>query len=372
MKPFWHPLSALYVADLRVFATPALIRMLLGGESSATLLYAGDRMVRPTQPARPLRVERCGSAEPRPGDAVVAAVDGIPDLLRVVRREGNGRLRLQGDCDPFGRTIVARDAVLARAGLPPRRVGQCGRLLRRLLLDLEEARRHGPDGADDPASSVREKYDGQAPFYAAGEAQTVDQALLERLRRRVPPPGPLLVVGSGSGAECFLLARAGYRVRGVDFAPRMLEQARRGAAERGLEIEFVRADILGHREAPGSLGGVLFTADVFSFLPDPAGRRRLLRGLARWLTPAGALFLSARRVERNYERAILTVQWRARAGRAWGDSHTRYLTPDGSLRRSYVHYFPSRRLNAELREAGFAVEGWTRGRVELSLAPGRA
>lgn len=374
MRPFWHPLSALYIADLRVYATPDLIRMMLRGEESAALLYRGDRMGPPETGADPLRVEPCRIDSLEAGDLVVASVAGIPDLLRVVRHGADGRLDLQGDCDPGGRVTVEGQAILARACLPSRRVSQAQRVARRLRLDLREARRQASDGAadDDPASSVLRKYDTQASFYAAGAEQQVDEPLLARLRRRVPPPGRFLVIGSGSGGECFSLARAGYQVLGVDFAPRMVERARRGAQERGLEIEFLEADIRTHREEPRSLAGALFTYDVFSFLPDAAGREALLRELAGWLGPEGVLFLSARRVRGNYQRAILTLQWGLRPGRAWGNSHTRYLTPDGSLRRSFVHYFSSRRLRSEARAAGFLLNGWTGGHVELSLAPGRA
>jgi hypothetical protein len=80
-------------------------------------------------------------------------------------------------------------------------------------------------------------------------------------------------------------------------------------------------------------------------------------------------------VRRGYERFILTLQWLRGAGRpggSWGDSHTRYLAPDGSLRRSYVHYFTPRRLRGEARQAGLRLDHWTGGHVELRRGEMRA
>ena len=36
-----------------------------------------------------------------------------------------------------------------------------------------------------------------------------------------------------------------------------------------------------------------------------------------------------------------------------GDSHTRWIASDGTLRRSYVHVFPERALASEIAEGGF-------------------
>jgi ubiquinone/menaquinone biosynthesis C-methylase UbiE len=51
-----------------------------------------------------------------------------------------------------------------------------------------------------------------------------------------------LDAGCGTGFLGFELAARGYRVTGVDFAPAMLAEARRKAAERGVSIRFEEAD----------------------------------------------------------------------------------------------------------------------------------
>jgi SAM-dependent methyltransferase len=56
--------------------------------------------------------------------------------------------------------------------------------------------------------------------------------------------GPLDVLdaGCGTGFLAFELAARGHRATGVDFAPAMVAEARRKAAERGLDVRFEEGD----------------------------------------------------------------------------------------------------------------------------------
>src|SRR5215472_14749299 len=60
----------------------------------------------------------------------------------------------------------------------------------------------------------------------------------------IPQRGPLdaLDVGCGTGFLCLELAARGHRVTGIDFAPAMLAEARRKAAQSGAAIRFEEAD----------------------------------------------------------------------------------------------------------------------------------
>jgi len=116
--------------------------------------------------------------------------------------------------------------------------------------------------------------------------------------------------------------------------------------------------------APASLGAVLFTYDVYSFIPRRRDRVRLLRRMRSWLRPDGVVFLSARRVSSIQSRSILALQWFAlqRTVEAeWGDSHTRWIANDGSLRRSFVHVFTTAGLRTEAEQAGFRPARWVEG-----------
>jgi 2-polyprenyl-3-methyl-5-hydroxy-6-metoxy-1,4-benzoquinol methylase len=240
----------------------------------------------------------------------------------------------------------------------------------RLRIDIAEAWREsaGEPGNQEPTESVKHKYDSQAPYYSASAHDAIEPLLLDRILTNVERGGQVLVVGSGVGTECCALHEAGYRVHGIDFSPAMVESARKIAQDRKLDIDFTQGDIRSHREPAGSLVSILFTYDVYSFLPFAAERIELLRRMTGWLAPGATLFLSARLVRRAYIRALLTIQW-MRAGSlkttAWGGSHTRYLTSDGVLHRSFVQYFTLKRLQREVRAAGLAASAFHGGHFEL-------
>jgi len=371
--PFWHPLSTLLLPEPPLFATPAVLRMMLGPGAPLDLLYAGDRMWPAVRHGVIVKVRRLAAGEPRRGDVVVALIAGGPDLLRVAAVEEGGRYRLIGDADPGEGHEVARDSLLARAELPPRPAPRRVRSVRRIGLDLAEAWgdqarwRHGT-----AAKSVQTKYELQASFYAHLAAAQLPPAVMQAIEERgTSGARRTLVVGSGAGHECFALARAGLEVRGVDFSRAMVEQARQAASGQGLAVEFVHADVRDHVEPRASLDAIVFTYDVYSFLPAATDRPALLRKMAGWLRPQGVIYLSSRAVGRRYQRLILTLQW-LRAGdprSTWGASHTRYVAPDGALRRSFVHYFGARQLHDEIVQAGLRPGRCLGGHLELTPAP---
>jgi SAM-dependent methyltransferase len=282
----------------------------------------------------------------------------------VESRDGS-RWKLRGDSAPAESFLVTQEEVLGRVEMPRLACSRVRRAARRYFLDLREAivgEARPPEG--DTSETVRLEYESQAPFYAAERIPEIDPALLEWMRRRLPADGPVLVAGSGTGRECMALARTGREVTGVDFSAEMVRKAEELAGEEGLRIRYLCEDLRSHREQAGSLAGILFTYDVYSFLPRREDRIRLLERMRNWLAPGGALFLSARRVTCLYDRLLLSAQWLVkgrRAGRVWGDTHTRYIGPDGVLHRSFVHAFTERGLRREAREAGLREEEWREG-----------
>jgi SAM-dependent methyltransferase len=371
VTPLWHPLSALLIPGLPAFAAPGVLGLMLRSQGRVELVYAGDRMWPTVRHGERVVVE-AAEGDLRPGMVVVAECSGVLDLLRLRRIDAGGSLVLGGDADTGKPERVSRAEVRGRTRLPRRRPGAIQRAALRLGIELREAAGGlGREPRGDPAETVREKYELQAPFYATAAGEEIEEALLGRLEASVPRPGHVLVAGSGSGKECFALAAAGWRVTGVDFSARMVELAGQETRRRGLDICFRLGDLRRHSEPPASLAGVVFTYDVYSFIPEAADRIELLRRIAGWLAPGGAVFVSARRVGRPYVRAMLTLEWllaRARGrGRPWGSSHTRYLTPDGRLERSFVQVFTEHRLRREVERAGFVVLDWQGGHARLRL-----
>ncbi len=100
----------------------------------------------------------------------------------------------------------------------------------------------------------------------------------------------VLDVGCGAGTNSLFLARAGYRVSGVDLAPLAIEAARRRAHRLGLRVDFRAEDALRmpYRERTF---GALVDVGCFHTLPIPL-RTAYSRELGRVLRPRGSYLLS--------------------------------------------------------------------------------
>jgi 2-polyprenyl-3-methyl-5-hydroxy-6-metoxy-1,4-benzoquinol methylase len=368
VTPFWHPLSAVLLEDPRAVAAPTLLRLLARGRAAIEVTYAGDRMWPAIAHGAKVAVAPGGDRRIARGDVVLAWPDGIADLLRVEAVRGE-KIVLAGDAAPGERQEVGRDAVFGRVATDGPAVPAALRVARRLALDLREAAQEDVDASQDRSDTVKEKYETQAPSYERLDGPVWDPRLSLRVRAAVRPGGAILVVGSGAGHEAFALAREGFRVKGLDYAPAMIEAARRVGAARSIPVEFVLGDLRTHEEPRGSLGAVLFTYEVYSFIPKAAERVGALRRIERWLAPGGSIFLSARLVNSSYQRLILSVQRARRLGsgeREWGESHARWISPGGAIRRSFVRYLTRRALSVEIASAGFAEGEWEGGHVRIA------
>ncbi|WP_226005740.1 class I SAM-dependent methyltransferase [Natrinema salinisoli] len=80
--------------------------------------------------------------------------------------------------------------------------------------------------------------------YGAAEFDPVDDPVPE-LERRIGtlPNGRALDVATGTGRNALFLAEHGYDVDAVDIAEAGLERARDRAAERGVDVDWTRADL---------------------------------------------------------------------------------------------------------------------------------
>jgi len=96
-------------------------------------------------------------------------------------------------------------------------------------------------------SRFDEFYRTTTPPWVIGEPQP---AVVE-LERAGLIRGDVLDVGCGTGEHTILLARLGYDVLGIDFAPEAIEQARRNAETKGVGARFEVADALNLRDQPG-------------------------------------------------------------------------------------------------------------------------
>jgi SAM-dependent methyltransferase len=121
---------------------------------------------------------------------------------------------------------------------------------------------------------------------AAAEAQALAAAHLAAC----PPGGDLLDAPCGFGRHSLPLARAGYRVVGVDRAQPLLDEATRRAGGGERWPKFVRAD---YRELPfaeGSFDAALSLFSSLGYLGDEEDTRALAE-IGRVLRPGGRLVI---------------------------------------------------------------------------------
>jgi SAM-dependent methyltransferase len=147
--------------------------------------------------------------------------------------------------------------------------------------------------------------------YASEErdAEAEAQALAAARLSGCPAGGDLLDVPCGFGRHCVPLARAGYRVTGVDRSSALLEEARRRAGGERWP-KFAQAD---YRELPfkdESFDAALNLFTSLGYLGDEEDAN-VLAEIRRVLRPGGKL--------------VLETEHRDRAVRRWSDNDWRLM-----------------------------------------------
>jgi len=98
-------------------------------------------------------------------------------------------------------------------------------------------------------------------------------------------PGRAIDIGCGTGTNVVSLARAGWQVTGVDFAPRAVKLARRKVSESGVRAEVLVRDMTKLEGIDGPFD-LAFDLGCFHGLPEK-GRDDYLTQLVRILVPGG-------------------------------------------------------------------------------------
>jgi len=101
------------------------------------------------------------------------------------------------------------------------------------------------------------------------------------------PEGKVLSLAEGEGRNAVYLAGLGHKVTAVDSSDVGLAKANTLAAERGVEIETVLADIADYEIEPGAWQGIV----SIYFHTDPAERARIHRLCVEGLVPGGVFVL---------------------------------------------------------------------------------
>jgi SAM-dependent methyltransferase len=139
-----------------------------------------------------------------------------------------------------------------------------------------------------PDASVRPGFareDWNARYAAADLLWTADPNRLFATEVEGLEPGRALDVACGEGRNAVWLAERGWRVTGIDFSDVALAKGARLAESRGVEVEWVVADVVAHE-----LGTQVFDLVAVLYLQLPhAELTRVLRSAAAALAPGGTL-----------------------------------------------------------------------------------
>jgi SAM-dependent methyltransferase len=99
------------------------------------------------------------------------------------------------------------------------------------------------------------------------------------------PPGRAMDVGCGTGTNVITLARAGWDVTGVDFAPRAIKIAKQKAQKAGVQAKLLVRDATKLHDIPGPFD-LAFDLGCFHGIPQDR-RGNYLEELNRILAPGG-------------------------------------------------------------------------------------
>jgi SAM-dependent methyltransferase len=231
---------------------------------------------------------------------------------------------------------------------------------------------------------VRDKYDApvettQYAALATGELDEVEQALV---REHVAPNGRILDIGCGGGREAVGFARLGYRVVGIDIAPRMVAASRRTAARVGVAAEFRVQSATALDDPPGTYDAAFFCGSLHH-VPGRRLRIDTLRRIGRALAPAGVLLLMVvYRERRGWLSRSRLVDGARRVARALGAGAAVAEPGDGYMvevsegsdpsRPCFFHHYDRPHdVREELEAAGFTAQearpGWWICRADGSL-----
>jgi len=104
-------------------------------------------------------------------------------------------------------------------------------------------------------------------------------------------PGRLLDLGCGPGLYAIQLARLGYQVTGIDYAPASIAYAQAQAAQQGQKIRYILGDIRQAEYAADDGGAYDCAMQVYgeSNVFRPSDLRKILRKIHNVLRSAGLL-----------------------------------------------------------------------------------
>jgi SAM-dependent methyltransferase len=150
------------------------------------------------------------------------------------------------------------------------------------------------------------------PDYAFGKEPNY---FLQSCRKLLPQLGRALAIADGEGRNGVWLAEQGLDVVSLDFSPAAQKKTRALAAERGMKVTFVQADVHAWDYPQAAFDVVV---EIFAQFSSPSERAIKWRGMRRTLKCGGVLIIQGytprqlhygtggpKRLENLYTRAML-------------------------------------------------------------------
>ena len=116
-------------------------------------------------------------------------------------------------------------------------------------------------------------------------AEEPSQWLVEAIRSR-KAPGNALDLGCGAGVFSVYMAKAGYRVTGVDFIPKALELAAALAKENKVDVNWIQADLFEWN--PKTKFDIILDSGCLHTISDG---KSFKERIIKWLAPGGDFIL---------------------------------------------------------------------------------
>ncbi len=178
----------------------------------------------------------------------------------------------------------------------------------------------------------------------------------------------VLDVGCGAGRTTIPLMQAGYDVTGIDFIPEMIGEAKKIAAEKGLNVAYEVGDATALKFPDNSFDYVLFSNQGWTQIPGKARRFQALKEIYRVLRPGGIYMFSACKRTFWYDFPFWLSEWlEVRVCRAlglpilrkeYGDQFYAKEPSDKKRtyeRKQYLYFSTIAETKAELERAGFTL-----------------
>ncbi len=180
-----------------------------------------------------------------------------------------------------------------------------------------------------------------------------EQVLLDTLPKK---EGRLLLLGVGGGREAIPLARAGYRVTGLDFVAGMVEGAKKNLEDRGLKMEGMVGDMANLKLMPASYEVIWLSQAMYSSVPTRKRRVAMLRRFWEALAPGGC-FICQFHFDKGWKTAKLAeLLKKLLSYLTLGNLQYQKGDVLWSNNREFIHVFTSfQEAEDEFLEAGFNV-----------------